>query len=89
MKLENNRPVVDCTGLYFVSWNFFRPKSMLIAVRMEAFCGKWRLDRESCEGEREFYEAEGSMPDSEMIDKILEAECIVTMAEVRRSSSVT
>ena len=56
---------------------------------MEAFCGKWRLDRESCEGEREFYEAEGSMPDSEMIDKILEAECIVTIAEVRKSSSVT
>ena len=52
---------------------------------MEAFCGKWRLDRESCEGEREFYEAEGSMPDSDMIDKILEAECIVTMAEVGRS----
>ena len=62
---------------------------MLIAVKMEAFCGKWRLDRESCEGEREFYEAEGSMPDAEMIDKILEAECIVTMAEVGRSSSVT
>ena len=56
---------------------------------MEAFCGKWRLDRESCEGEREFYEAEGSMPDSEMIDKILEAECIVTMAEVGSGSSVT
>ena len=56
---------------------------------MEAFCGKWRLDQESCEGEREFYEAEGSMPDAEMIDKILEAERIVTMAEVRRSSSVT
>ena len=26
---------------------------------MEAFCGKWRLDREGCEGEREFYEADG------------------------------
>ena len=23
---------------------------------MEAFCGKWKLDREGCEGEREFYE---------------------------------
>ena len=35
---------------------------------MEAFCGKWRLDRDGCEGEREFYEAEGSIPDLEMID---------------------
>ena len=49
---------------------------------MEAFCGKWRLDRDGCEGEREFYEAEGSIPDPEMIDKMLEADCIVSMAEV-------
>ena len=48
---------------------------------MDAFCGKWRLDREGCEGEREFYEAEGSIPDQEMLDKILEAECIISMAE--------
>ena len=52
---------------------------------MEAFCGKWRLDREGCEGEREFYEADGSFPDPEMIDKILEADCIVSMAEVART----
>ena len=49
---------------------------------MDAFCGKWRLDREGGEGEREFYEAEGSIPDQEMLDKILEAECIISMAEV-------
>jgi len=49
---------------------------------MEAFCGKWRMDREGCEGEREFYEADGSIPDPEMIDKILEADCIVSMAEM-------
>ena len=50
--------------------------------KMDAFCGKWRLDRDGCEGEREFYEAEGSIPDQEMLDKILEAECIISMAEV-------
>ena len=51
---------------------------------MEAFCGKWKLDREGCEGEREFYEADGSFPDPEMLEKILEADCIVSMAEVKQ-----
>ena len=37
------------------------------------------------EGEREFYEADGSIPDPEMIDKILEADCIVSIAEVTRA----
>ena len=48
--------------------------------------GSWILDPSSLifilEGEREFYEADGSIPDTEMIDKILEADCIVSMAEV-------
>ena len=30
---------------------------------MEAFCGKWRMDREGCEGERQFYEADDSISD--------------------------
>ena len=30
---------------------------------MEAFCGKWRMDREGCEGERQFYEADNSISD--------------------------
>ena len=35
-----------------------------------------------CQGEREFYEADGSIPDPEMMEKILEADCIVSLAEV-------
>ena len=41
---------------------------------MEAFCGKWRMDREGCEGERQFYEADNSISDPGSLIFILEGE---------------